>query len=346
MGIIMRIELRYLIGIYATLAVLPIIFHGNVVVLNLVIRCLIWGVVVAAWDLIMGYAGIFTFASVAFFVIGAYSSVISTDIFNISPWIGMILGGIITAIVGILVAFPCLKLKDAYIALVTFAVHMILGPLIKSDIGRAIGTGGTQGIFTIQPLNFGSYTFNSINPIPWYYTAYIISFISLYVIYRVIFSSWGLAFTAVRDSPIYAKCLGINDYKYKLIVFGVSAYLTGMIGAFYGHYTGVLSTRILGLDLFLILMVMLVVGGMGKYPGVFIGAFITLTFSELLRPLEQYRLIIFGATVVLAVLYLPNGVMGWILSDKSFDLYNNTINNMKKIIRSDTESGKIKIEKK
>ena len=135
--------------------------------------------------------------------------------------------------------------------------------------------------------------------------------IALFIIYKIIHSKWGLAFVAVRDSEVFAKSIGINDFKYKLLVFGISSFLTGMIGALYGHYVGMLSTRMLGLDSFLILMVMLVLGGLGRFPGAVIGAIITVFLSELLRPLEIYRLLIFGAMVVFLVVKMPQGITGF-----------------------------------
>jgi branched-chain amino acid transport system permease protein len=187
---------------------------------------------------------------------------------------------------------------------------MILVPFLKSDAGRAIGTGGPQGILSIAPLKLFGYTYSSMEPVPWFYTTFFISLIALVIIYKTIHSKWGLAFLAVRDSEVFAKSIGINDFKYKLLVFGISSFLTGMIGALYGHYVGMLSTRMLGLDRFLILMVMLVLGGLGRFPGAVIGALITVFLSELLRPLETYRLLIFGAMVTILVVVMPQGITG------------------------------------
>jgi branched-chain amino acid transport system permease protein len=113
---------------------------------------------------------------------------------------------------------------------------------------------------------------------------------------------------------VFANSIGINDFKYKLIVFGISSFLTGMIGGVYAHYVGMLSTRLLGLDLFLILMVMLVLGGMGRFPGALLGAFIAVFISEWLRPLETYRNVVFGAMVVLLVIFMPQGITGLLFS--------------------------------
>lgn len=308
----MRKDLLMLLLLYAVLCIVPIAAHGNLHLMNILIICLIWAVVAASWDLIMGFAGIFTFGQVAFFVIGAYGSAILTRSMGISPWLGIILGGLLTGIIGILVGLPCLRLKGAYVALVTFAVHMILEPFLKSDIGRALGTGGPQGILSIPTLKLGSYEFSSMHLVPPYYVALVISFLALLIIYKIINSPWGLAFVAVRDSEVFAESLGIDGFKYKLAVFGISAFLTGMIGAFYAHYIGMLSTRILGLELFLILMVMLVVGGLGRFPGAVIGSFIAIFLSEWLRFLESWRMVVFGAIVILMVIFMPQGITGLI----------------------------------
>jgi len=313
----LRSDLKLLLGIYLVIALLPLIVGSNLHLMNLLIICLIWTVVAASWDLIMGFAGIFTFGQVTFFVMGSYASSILCRATGISPWFGIIFGGALAGVIGVLVGLPCLRLKGAYVALLTFAVHMILEPFLKSDIGRAIGTGGAQGILSIPGFSIAGYKFSPMYLVPPYYTALVISLVSLIIIYQIIHSSWGLAFMAVRDSEPFAKNLGINDFKYKLIVFGISSALTGLIGGFYAHYVRMLSTRILGLDLFLILMVMLVVGGMGRFPGALIGSFLTIFVSEWLRPLETYRMLIFGALVIVLVLYLPQGTMGLLFSTKA-----------------------------
>lgn len=105
--------------------------------------------------------------------------------------------------------------------------------------------------------------------------------------------------------------LGVSAFKYKLMVFGLTSFLTGIVGAYYGHFYGVLSYRMLEMDLFSMLMVMLLVGGLGRFPGAILGAFLVVTGSELLAPLGAYRAVAMGALVVILVLALPNGVMGF-----------------------------------
>ncbi len=104
--------------------------------------------------------------------------------------------------------------------------------------------------------------------------------------------------------------LGISAFKYKLMVFALTSFLTGIIGGVYGHFYGVLSVRMLDLDLFSILMIMILVGGLGRFPGAIIGSFLVVTASELMAPLGVYRAVTMGALVVILVLALPDGVMG------------------------------------
>jgi len=296
-----------LLVMLAVLLLLPAYFHNDQYIMHILIMCLIYGVVAGGWDFMMGYAGIFTFGQFGFFAIGAYASGMLTLYAGVPTPLGILLAGLITAGVGIVIGLPCLRLRGAYIALVTFAFHLILVPLINSDLGRAIGTGGTYGLLDIPPLAAG---FSVAAKVPWYYTLLGVAFLSFFAIYRITRSSIGLAFVSLRDSNKLAKSLGVDDFKYKLMVFGISAFLTGVIGAFYAHYTGIVSARILGLDIFLMVMVMLVIGGMGRFPGAAIGAFIVTFLSEALRPLEEYRLFIFGAIVVAVIVLLPEGLMG------------------------------------
>ena len=298
-------------AVYGAMAIMPL-FVGDVrFVMHILIMCLIWAVVASCWDVIMGFAGIFSFGQVAFFVIGAYASAIFSVSFGVPAVLAIVLAGLLTAAMGVLVGLPCLKLAGPYVALVTFGVHMTLMPLLRGDIGIAIGSGGSVGILTIPPINIFGVTFSSANLVPTFYLTLVLTILCSLTIMVVIKSYWGTAFLALKDSQEFAVSLGVSAFKYKLMVFALTSFLTGIVGAFYGHYIGMISTRMLELDLFCTLMVMLVVGGIGHFPGAILGAVITVTANELLAPLGSYRAVTMGALVVILVLALPNGVMGF-----------------------------------
>ena len=308
----MRLKhMAIIIGVsYGIIAILPI-FVGDVpFLMNILIMCLIWAVVASCWDVMMGFAGIFSFGQVAFFVMGAYCSAILAINFHVPPLLSILIGGLFTAGMGVVVGLPCLKLAGPYVALVTFGVHMALQAVIRGEIGIALGTRGSWGLLNIPPFSMFGYTFSSANIVPTFYLILVVSLVCALIIMFMIKSYWGVAFLALKDSQEFAMSLGVSAFKYKLMVFAVTSFLTGIIGGFYGHFYGMLSFRMLDLDLFSILMVMMLVGGLGYFPGAIVGAFLVVAGSELMAPLGAYRAVAMGGLVVVLVLALPNGVMG------------------------------------
>ena len=297
-------------GFYCVMGILPLFFGNTAHIMNILIMILIWAVVASCWDVIMGFAGIFSFGQVAFYVIGAYASAILSVSLDIPPVFAIMMAGVITGMLGVLVGLPCLKLAGPYVALVTFAVHMTLIPFLKGPLGRAIGSGGSQGILTIPPINLLGVAFSSEHLVPFFYLTLFLTIICTLILALIIKSYWGTAFLALKDSENFATSLGISAFKYKLMVFAITSFITGLFGALYAHYVGMLSTNMLSMDVFTILMIMMVIGGIGKYPGVVVGAVITVTISQLLAPLGMYRPLIMGAMVVILVLFLRDGVIG------------------------------------
>ena len=297
-------------GFYCVMGILPLFFANTAHIMNILIMILIWAVVASCWDVIMGFAGIFSFGQVAFYVIGAYASAILSVSLDIPPVFAIIMAGVITGVLGVIVGLPCLKLAGPYVALVTFAVHMTLIPFLKGPLGRAIGSGGSQGILTIPPINLLGVAFSSEHLVPFFYLTLFLTIICTLILALIIKSYWGTAFLALKDSENFATSLGISAFKYKLMVFAITSFITGLFGALYAHYVGMLSTNMLSMDVFTILMIMMVIGGIGKYPGVVVGAVITVTISQLLAPLGMYRPLIMGAMVVILVLFLRDGIIG------------------------------------
>lgn len=294
-----------IIIIIVLLLIIPTFVKSGFII-HLLIMCFIWSAVASAWDLIFGYAGIFSFGQIAFFTIGAYGSAIASMKLGVSPWIGILFGGMVTCIIGLLIGIPCLRLKGLYVALVTFALHLSLPAFIY--VGAPIGTGGSHSLTGIPPLKIGNYIFTPMNRVPTYYVALALSFIIIFVIYKIINSSFGMAFTALRDAKDFARNIGINEYKYKIIVFGISSLIAGIMGGFYAHYVCLISHHLVGLDLIILIMVIVVVGGLGKFPGAIISTFIFIFLNEYLRSFEQYRNLLWGGLVVITIILMPGGI--------------------------------------
>jgi branched-chain amino acid transport system permease protein len=296
------------IGLVVILALLPLALGDSNYTMRLLVIAMIWGGVALAWDLLLGYAGIFNLGQVGFFALGAYASAMLSENAGLNPWWGLLAGAAAGAIVAVLLGIPSLRLAGIYIALLTLAFYEVLAPLLT--VGQAIGTGGKRGISPVTPYSIGGYTLNGDNQVPWYYIALGLFVVCLIVCYFAINSRFGASFIALHDSESFAQSLGISRYKVSLLIVGISGLLTGLMGAFYAHYTAVVSPRVLGLEVFIYLVTMVLLGGVGKFPGPAIGAFIIIFVSDWLRQFERWRMLIFGALVVIIVVLAPRGMMG------------------------------------
>ncbi len=305
----------FMLGALLVLALLPIALQGNAHVLNILSACLIWGVVASAWDLSIGYASVWSFGHIAFFVIGGYTGAMTVMYLGVPPEAAIPLGGVAAAVIGILIALPCLRLHGIYIAMVTFGVHLVLSTFILRWRDYTFGATGLSGFERIQ---LGQYVFSSDVPFFSYYVIFGISILLLFIIYRIINSTIGLAFVGLRDSEPFAKSLGVNEYKYKLIVFAISAFIAGLMGAVYTSFYGTVSPFMLEVSTFLMVLIMLMLGGLGRFPGAVIGAFVITGLSEALRPLVLWRFVILGAIVITVMIAMPQGLMALPQTIRSF----------------------------
>jgi len=292
------------------LALYPLL-HGNDYLMHIFNMFFFWAVVATNWNLIAGYSGTLSLGNVAFFALGGYISGMLAKYFGWSPWLCILIGGLgSTGIVFLLVGLPSLRLSGIYIALWSLMFAMVLPTLLSifQDI-----TGGIRGLSEIPPL------FEGITPIISYYINFSLFFVVLIIVYKTIHSSNGLAFMALRDSRDFARALGINELKEKLKVFALTSFLTGIAGGVYVHHLGDISPALLGITPFLMGLAMVMVGGLGRFPGAIIGAFIITGASEYFRLAGTWRLSIIGALMCVIILFFPGGIMEFIdLLDEKF----------------------------
>jgi branched-chain amino acid transport system permease protein len=294
----------FIIGL-SILGTLPLV-TTNTYIMRIVILAYIWIIVNSNWNLVMGVSGIFSLAQLALFAIGGYVSAMLALHLGITPWITTLVGAFAAVIASIIIGLPTLRLKGVYVVLLTLAFHEILRLLIASD-GSGL-TGGAFGLFNIPPYEIifldisGSLIFN-------YYFAWVLCIVIVYILYRITNSPIGLAFQSLRDSERYATSRGISPFRYKMLVFMISAFFTGLAGAFYAHYFTSISPTAFSFGLMLNLIAMIVLGGWGTFWGPIIGTTALLVLSELLHGVEQYRLIIFGLIMTLVVVLFPGGLI-------------------------------------
>ena len=288
-----------LVFVILLLIILWPLFIKNAYILHLLIMIMLWGVCAASWDLVFGYMGIFHFAQIAFLGIGAYASALLTNNLGISPWIGIFFGGVVAGCFGGGLAFPTLRLKETYLTLMSLGFVYAIFYLTSAWTSF---TRGENGFWGIEPLISGS------GKIGFYYTMCVLFVFSMSFLYLIVNSKYGLALVAIKESENSAKSLGVKTMKIKVLVFMVSAALTGIMGGFYAHYLLFLSPDILGLDPMVDLVAMAVIGGTGSLFGPVIGAFLLTLLLEYFRIIGEYRFLIYAGALIFIMMSRPRGI--------------------------------------
>jgi len=261
----------------------------------------LWAIVASNWNLLMGYAGIWSMGNIAFMVLGAYASAILTLKVGWPVWVGIPAGGVLSMVmVTIFIGLPCLRLQGIYVALMSLMFASTLPTLATRT--RSV-SGGAVGLQHIPPL------FEGITKTHSYYINFALFVVILAIVYRIIRSSSGLAFVALRDSRELAVALGVSEYREKLKVFALTSFLTGIAGGFYAHYTCSVTPSLLGVGPFIMAMAMMLIGGMGRFPGAVLGAAIIVLGGEWLRLFGTLRFAFLGGLICFIVLFLPGGLM-------------------------------------
>jgi branched-chain amino acid transport system permease protein len=287
------------------LAGLPLV-TDNTYILRLVILAFIWIVVNSSWNLVMGVSGIFSLAQLALFAVGGYVSAMLALYLGVTPWLSMFIGALAAVLASVVVGLPTLRLRGIYVVLLTLAFHEILRVLIATDESGL--TGGAFGLLNVPTYGMEFLGLRG-NMMFHYYFSMLLCFLILFAIYRITYSPIGLAFKSLRDSERYATSRGVSPFRYRMLVFMLSAFFSGLIGAFYAHYYKTISPSAFSFGLLMNLMAMIVLGGWGTFAGPILGTALLLILSEGLHSIEQFRLIIFGLMMVVIVVLLPGGVI-------------------------------------
>jgi branched-chain amino acid transport system permease protein len=287
--------------IAALLAALPFALKNDYY-LGILIFIGIHTILALGLNLLMGYAGQVSLGHAAFYGIGAYTTAILTIMLKWSPWVGLISGAAVAGLVAYLIGLPTLKLKGHYLAMATLGFGMIVRIVfVQSQI-----TGGTSGMTGIPPLSIAGTQLTEDRQ--YYYVVWFFVLLLIWLSYNIVESRVGRALRAVHTSEIAAAAAGVDIAKYKIQVFVLSAVYSGLAGALYAHYIRFVNPDPFGFMLSIQLVVMVVVGGMASIWGAIAGASTITLLSQGLQRFEDYEVIVFGAILVLVMIYMPQGL--------------------------------------
>jgi branched-chain amino acid transport system permease protein len=284
--------------ILAGLALVPF-FLNNPYFLHMIIMVFIWVCLGQSWNLLGGFTGQVSFGHAAFYGVGAYAGGLLAFHFDASTWYGMILGPLMAMAVAVPMGLICFRLRGSYFALSMLALAELLRLIATNWISF---TNGSVGILIVP----------TAGKVFYYYLALALAALSFYVIRGVVQSKWGFYFVAIREDQEAAESMGIDTTKYKLVSLLISAFFTGLTGAFYMNYMAFIDPSVVfaltDVSIMMILVVML--GGAGTFYGPAIGAVIMVIFSEVFRIyFGSANLLVLGVLIVLIIIFIPNGLM-------------------------------------
>lgn len=274
-------------------------------VLNL---CCINAIVVAGLNLLMGYAGQISLGHAAFYGLGAYTTAVCTVTFGLPMELSLPIALVLVAVIAFLIGIPTLKLSGHYLAMATlgfgFIVHIFFSQATKLTGGPTGFANLGQG--SIPRLKLLGMTFKSDTQ--FYYLLAVVLLLVVVVSLNLIQSRMGRALKAIHTSEKAAQVSGIDIAKYKLFVFVLSAVFAALAGYLYAHSRNSISPSSFGFGHSVALMTMVVLGGMANMWGAVAGAFFLTALPEFLRAFEDFEHIIYGAILIVCMMFLPGGL--------------------------------------
>lgn len=281
-------------------------------------------------NLLTGVCGQISLGHGAFIGVGAYAAGQCT-LHGVPFPLAILVGGLITAMVGMVFGIPSLRLKGIYLAIATLAAQLVLEYVFLH--GGAL-TGGSSGLL-LEPPRILGFVFDSEARM--YYLLFFFAACALLLVSNIMRTKYGRAFVSIRDYYLSAEIVGVNLFWYKLVAFGVSSFLAGVAGGLWGHYTGYISAEQFNIGLSISYLAMIIIGGMGSVLGSVFGAvFIVLLpeglnvlanglggfLPDIAQHLVALREGVFGLVLILFLIFEPEGLVNrWRLVKAYWKLY-------------------------
>jgi branched-chain amino acid transport system permease protein len=294
-----RRVLLWAIGLILLLAIPFVIGPYHMHILDL---ALIQIVAVLGLQIIVGYTGQLSFAQASFYGIGAYTSALLSTRFNIPFWLTMPAAGVAAGMVGLLVS-PILRLEALWLAMGTLALGEIVFTLM---LNLDSITGGAFGIMNIPPPQLGSLQFNTDRS--YYYLICFVLIAGYWILTRITRGRFGRGLAAVRENELASAHSGVSVYRYKTLAFLIGCAWAGVSGALYAHWMKFIQPDAFASVISFGMLSAVVIGGLGTIPGAVLGGLVINIVPELLRFLNQYRIVLYGASQIFFLIFLPGGL--------------------------------------
>ncbi|MBU1195085.1 MAG: branched-chain amino acid ABC transporter permease [Proteobacteria bacterium] len=304
------IHTKLLLGFLFIAALFLPLYVPDSYMFQIVITSLLFAIATSSMNLILGYTGQASLAHGAFFGVGAYVVAIMTKA-GWSFWIALPVSGLVATGIGFFIGLFAFRTRGHFFAIVTLCFGVILFQVAENWIEVTGGQNGIFGLDSATPIPFpffGPIEFSS-QPAQ-YYLVLAVLLLTLFVLHRVVYSIFGLTFMAIRNNEELADALGINTFATKMVSFAIANFIAAIAGGIYATILGAVSPSAISIMITFNFLIFLILGGMATLPGAVIGAFMIPIIMEFLQFMENYRMLFFGALLVVVIIWFPMGFFG------------------------------------
>jgi len=291
------------------IGLLPMIFTDSYWQTNLIV-CAINVLLAIGLDFVLGYAGQLNLGQSAFYGIGAYASTLLITQLGVPFWVAFVCGVLLAGVAGMLLSIFAVRLRGHYLAIASLGFAVITYQVLLNWISLTQGPLGIYAIAPPPPLaipGMPAIAFSNLGNL--FYLTAGFALLTYMLLDQLVRSPVGETLTAIREDEVSAASLGINCPKWKVFAFGISSAVAGAAGCFYASFVGTLVPDAFFITESFSILAMVIVGGMGTLIGPVLGAILLTVLPELLRSIGDLRLIVYGISVTLVVLFMPGGMV-------------------------------------
>jgi branched-chain amino acid transport system permease protein len=305
----MVFERNCLLGLLAAALLAPLLFQ-NQYALHIGVLIMFSVMLATSFNLIVGYVGEFPLGHTAFLGVGAYTAALFTTRLSLPFHVAVVAAPLLAGLFGLIIGSITLRLRGPFFVIVTLCFAEVLRLIANNWIELTNGPTGISGIEKPAWAIGGDVLQQKL---VYYYVGLLLATVSLFVSYRFVYSNLGRAAIAVRENRFVAQSIGISPFRLGLITFVLAAGIAGVAGGFYANYVSFVGPEVFGFSFMISMIIMVLAGGKGTLVGPVIGAIIVVLLEEYLRDFKELRFSIFGLIVMAVVLFLPRGIMGFIV---------------------------------
>ena len=292
------------IAIVALLALVPL-FVTNLYYIQVMIFIGIYTILSLSLNLLNGYVGLLSIGHAAFYGIGAYASAKLVMEAGLPFPLAMLGAGAVAGIFGYLIAKPTLRLSGIYMTLATLGFNMIFFLILQNWMSF---TNGPLGIMDIPPPRIFGYEIET--RAQYYYLVFFLVLLTVVSMHRLMTCRFGRALVSIRENELAAEAMGVNTTRYKIQAFVLAAFYAGIAGSYYAHFVKYISPDSFYIYESFILLAMLAFGGQGNLIGPVVGAAVLIIIPEIFRFLQEYRMLVYGAVLIIMMLVRRQGLLG------------------------------------